>query len=161
MVEIFVDITKFGILFIMLDEKHNIEKEAGDLTSGCRRWIKFADGVSPRFEFDDDGITKRDRERRFEPYKKLIPKRPPLYYNKHNPDWQKVSLIMSELDRKSCWKKARSPQDGRKLVAWKYRLPKGKNASDVAKNIKGVNARDVTKFIKINKIFDDKFSYLF
>ena len=132
MVEVFVDFYKSVVLLRMLNEKHEIGLDAEKLEKGCPAW---------------DNYTKK---KKFEPYKKLIPLRPDLYYKKGNADWEKTLDIISELEY----------IDGIQFVyeddilrTQKYSLPKGKKASDIAKKC-GVSSQDVTNFIKINRIAD-------
>ena len=138
MVEVFVDLLKFWGLFIILQDKYNIEREEGDLYHGCTRWVEFA------------------KTKYFEPYEKLIPSIPDLYYVEANPDFLKIECIMNELEYVDGTLIIRhvilgSTQEDEKTK--KYRLPKGKNASDIAKKC-GASPQDVTNLIKINRIAD-------
>ena len=133
MVEVFVEFTKCIILIRLLKEKHKIDLDAEKLEKGCPAWDNYTE-------------TKK-----FEPYKKLIPLRPDLYYKKGNAGWEKTLAIISELecvDSGIVYYSTDEPQQTQK-----YSLPKGKKASDIAKKC-GVSSQDVTNFIKINRIAD-------
>ena len=132
MVEVFVDLLKFAGLFQILQHKYNIEKERGDLDGGCTRWFDFT------------------KTKNFEPYKKLIPPSPDLYYVKGNPNYMKVKCIMNELEYVDGTLITMGDEDEKTK---KYSLPKGKNASDIAKKC-GASPQDVTNLIKINRIAD-------
>ena len=142
MVEVFVNLLKFCGLFNILQEKYNVEREQGDLYHGCTRWVEFT------------------KTKYFEPYEKLIPSIPDLYYVEANPDFLKIECIMNELEYvDGTLIRRRQQLEDEKTK--KYRLPKGKNASDIAKKC-GVSPQDVTNLIKINriadKILDEEFS---
>ena len=116
MVEVFVDLLKFCGLFNILQEKYNIERGQGDLYHGCTRWVEFTESIE------------------FEPYEKLIPPSPDLYYVEGNPDFLKIECIMNELEYvDGTLIRRRQQLEDEKTK--KYRLPKGKNASDIAKNV--------------------------
>ena len=132
MVEIFIDLAKCTGLLQILNKKYKLGLDGDKPGSGCPAWGKFTE------------------KKKFEPYEKLIPASPPLYYKKGNADWEKTQEIKKELkyvDGVKFW------QDNELKLTLKYSLPKGKNASDIAKKC-GVSSQDVTNFIKINRIAD-------
>ena len=132
MIEVFADYDKAMILIVRLNKKYKLGLDGEKLEKGCPAWDNFTE------------------KKKFEPYEKLIPASPPLYYKKGNADWKKTQEIKKELksvDGVKFW------QDNELKLTLKYSLPKGKNASDIAKKC-GVSSQDVTNFIKINRIAD-------
>ena len=133
MVEIFIDLAKCTGLLQILNKKYKLGLDGDKPGSGCPAWGKFTE------------------KKKFEPYEKLIPASPPLYYKKGNPDYKKIICLTNELeyvDGITVWLKGDDP-----YLTRKYSLPKGNNASDIAKKC-DVSSQDVTNFIKINRIAD-------
>ena len=66
---VFLELDEAEKIIRMLNRKYHIEPSDA---KGCRNWINFA------------------KTKNFEPYKKLIPKRPDIYYKKGNVHYEKL-----------------------------------------------------------------------
>jgi len=66
---VFLELDEAEKIIRMLNRKYHIEPSDA---KGCRNWVNFA------------------KTKNFEPYKKLIPKRPDIYYKKGNVHYEKL-----------------------------------------------------------------------
>ena len=66
---VFLELDEAEKIIQMLNRKYHIEPSDA---KGCRNWVNFA------------------KTKNFEPYKKLIPKRPDIYYKKGNVHYEKL-----------------------------------------------------------------------
>ena len=66
---VFLELPEAEKIIRMLNRKYHIEPSDA---KGCRNWVNFA------------------KTKNFEPYKKLIPKRPDIYYKKGNVHYEKL-----------------------------------------------------------------------
>ena len=80
---VFLELSEAEKIIRMLNRKYHIKPSDA---KGCRNWVNFA------------------KTKNFEPYKKLIPKRPDLYYKKGNVHYEK--LLKANRQKASAERKA-------------------------------------------------------
>ena len=80
---VFLELPEAEKIIRMLNRKYHIEPSDA---KGCRNWVNFA------------------KTKNFEPYKKLIPKRPDIYYKKGNVHYEK--LLKANRQKASAERKA-------------------------------------------------------
>ena len=77
---VFLEFPEAEKIIRMLNRKYHIEPSDA---KGCRNWVNFA------------------KTKNFEPYKKLIPKRPDIYYKKGNVHYEKLIKATGPKERQS------------------------------------------------------------
>ena len=76
---VFLELPEAEKIIRMLNRKYHIEPSDA---KGCRNWVNFA------------------KTKNFEPYKKLIPKRPDIYYKKGNVHYEKLLKATGQKERR-------------------------------------------------------------
>ena len=76
---VFLELDEAQKIIQMLNRKYHIEPSDA---KGCRNWVNFA------------------KTKNFEPYKKLIPKRPDIYYKKGNVHYEKLLKATGQKERR-------------------------------------------------------------
>ena len=76
---VFLELPEAEKIIRMLNRKYHIKPSDA---KGCRNWVNFA------------------KTKNFEPYKKLIPKRPDIYYKKGNVHYEKLRKETGQKERR-------------------------------------------------------------